>query len=320
MALYNILQMIEASEGIQATSDPNQKILVTARINEAAKELYEDQDFQEAKREEMFSIDVGSQVVALPWYVEYIRGWRFFNTRLPGSVDAKDNRYNDGKGNETWYMKWRDRGHFPLMREIANESTLRFTIPEPASDSIIINVIGATSLASKCQETVTLVAGQTEVETSGDFIKVFNIIKSAASQYDVTVYDAEDNVLSVIPNHRTFAMYHWIQIFDLDYTYITSPSAHVEILYKEKFNELVNDYDEFLFGDKYDKAIYWKYLAHQSKDQQATIGFEQKCSEVINKIQENEAVGSRRVMNFKKSPFLRMPYGQPFGPIRRWQV
>jgi hypothetical protein len=316
MALINILRMIEASEGIPATSDADQKVLVTARINEAAKELYEDQDFNEAKREDIFNIDVASQVIALPWYVEYIRGWRFFNSRLPGVVDTKDNRYNEGHGNETWYQKWRSKGFSPLMREISNESTLTFTIPEPEQEDITINIIGATALASKNQETVVIPAGSLSVESVGNYTKVNNIIKSAPCGFDITVTDAEDNVMSIIPNHRTYALYHIIQIFDWDNMYLTSTSAQVEILYKEKFNELVNDYDEFLFGDKYDKAIYWKYLAHQSKDQAVTQAFEEKCFGVLQKIADNESIGLRRVMNFRKSPYMKMPYGQPFGPKR----
>jgi len=317
MALLDILKMVEASEGIPCTSDADQKALATARINEAARELYEDQDFPESKREDIFNIDVSSQVVALPWYVEYVRGWRYFNSRLPGIMDAKDNRYGEGKGNEVWYNKWRTKGHFPLEREISNESTLRFTIPQ-AEDSIVeINIVGETSLSSRYQETVNIPVGSLDAETVSDFVSVRSIIKKNPCKYDITVLDADDNVMSVIPNNRTHVLYHWIQLFDWDNMYLTTTSAQVEILYKEKLSDLVNDYDEFLFGDKYDKAIYWKYLAHQSKDQEVTAGFELKCDDLLNKIHANESIGTRRVINFRKSPYLSMPYGQPFGPHRQ---
>src|SRR5574343_1636486 len=141
MALINILQMISADDGIDL-EDANQKSLLIQRVNEAAKELYEEQDFREALDEKMFNIDVNSQVVALPWYVEHMRGWRYFNNRMPGILEDKANRYGDGKGNETWYQKWRHIKHSPIQREISNESTLKFSIPEPESEDIVFNIVG----------------------------------------------------------------------------------------------------------------------------------------------------------------------------------
>jgi len=232
-------------------------------------------------------------------------------------LDAKENRYNEGKGNETWYQKWRSRGYHPLEREIANESTLKFSIPEVESVAFSINIIGATPNSSRVQETLTFSPGDILKESAVPFISIRNIVKSAPTQYDITVLDADGNTMSLIPNHKTYVLYHWIQIFDWDNMYIPTTSAQIEVLYKKKFDDLVNDYDEFLFGDKYDKAIYWKYLAHQSKDPAVTMVFEEKCNDVLNKIEANGSIGLRRVINFKKSPFIKMPYGQPFGPVRR---
>jgi len=317
MALLDILKMIDASEGIPIDDPANKQLLIT-RVNEAARELYEMEDFPEAKQEEIFDLNQDSQMVALPWYVEYVRGWRQYNSRLSGLVDAKDNRYNEGMGNETWYQKWRSKGHYPIMREIANESTLTLTIPQAEEAEFSVNIIGATSLSSRIQEKVTFAVGETTKETVNPYIwPIQNIIKSAPTMYDLVVTDADDLVLSLIPNHKEYVFYHWIQIFDWDYLYLSGLSSQVEILYKKAFDNLVNDFDEFLFGNKYDKAIYWKYLSHQSKNPEATVGFESKCQEVLDRISASESVGLRRVINFRKNPYSKLPYGQQFGPNRR---
>jgi len=318
MALLDILKMIEASDGI-SIENTAQKNLLVARVNEAAKELYEECDFREALGEEIFDFDKGSQVVALPWYVEYVRGWRLHHSRIPGMVDAMENRYNEGKGNETWFSKWREICHSPIMREISNESQLVFNVAEPEDEDVSITITGATVNADKTQETVTLIAGELSAVSLNPFLSpIINIQKSAPTKGNITVTDVEGNVLSVIPNHRTFALYKIVQIFDYDYLVMVDTSAQIEVLFKRRFSGLVNDYDEFLFGDKYDKAIFWKYKEHQANDVEAAAAFEGKCSNVLRKIEENQAVAVRRVVNFRKSPFVRLPYGNPFGPPRRW--
>jgi len=309
--------MVDAYDGVPI-DNPAEKKLLIQRVNEAAKDLYEKSNFQESLFEEIFNIDVNSQVIALPWYVEYVRGWRFFNSRIPGLLDSKENRYNEGRGNETWYQKWRHVKHSPIQREISNESQLVLSIPEAEDVEFDVNITGATANSDRRQDKITFAVGETEKTSTLAFKDpIVNLQKSTATKQNLTVADAEGNVLSVIPNHRLFALYKIIQIFDWDNMYIASTSAQVEVLFKKRFSEMVEDFDEFLFGDKYDKAIFWKYKEHTAKNIEAANAFASKCSEVLLNIEENEAIGTRRVINFRKSPFVGLPYGTPFGPVGR---
>jgi hypothetical protein len=310
MALLHILKLAAAKEGIQI-DDANQKALIIARINEAARELWESTDFAEALEEEVFDLNVSSQVVALPWYVEYLRGWRYFENRITGETAAKKNRYQDGYGNEVWTFRWRHVKFHPLQRSIENESVLKLSIPQVETVAFTVNIIGATPNASRVQETLTFNVGDTEKTSAGNFKEQFvAIVKDKAIQYDLTVKDVNGNILAVVPNHRTESKYHLVQVLDYDnYTFGVTNSS-VEVLFKRKYSDMVNDYDEFLYGDKYDKAIFWKYLEHKCADAEAARAYQTKCQEVLAEIAANEMAETKHNIAFTANPYFNMPYVQ----------
>ena len=316
MALLDILKLISADSGLPL-DDAGQKALLIARVNEAAKEIYEREDLPEALKEEIFDLNVDSQLVALPWYVEYIRGWRYFESRYSGELADKRNRYRDGVGNEMWLHRWRHVKYSPFQRDIQNESVLRLTIPEPESQDLEVSIIGATTNSSRVQETVKFLVGETEKITTGNFKDpVINILKSFPSAYDMTIYDVEDNILAVIPNHRLYSFYHIVQIFDTEAIMISATASAVEILFKQKYSDMINDYDEFLYGDKYDKAIFWKYKSHKSENVEAATAYELKCQQVLNEIASNIQAETKTNIGFTRNPYFRLPYGAKYQMYR----
>jgi len=320
MALLNILQMIGASDGITIT-DANEKLALVARVNEAARELYELEDFPESLEEELFNLDVASQMVSLPWYVEWIRGWRYYESRLRGETHDKRNRYSSDFGNELYFHRWRHFKFSPVSRDIVNESTLTLSIPEADDTKFTVSVVGATTNAARTQETITFEPGDLTHTTSGNFkAPLSGIVKDGPCKFDITVKDAEDNTLSVIPNHMTQIRYHVIQILDYESYSLDTQTNSVEILFKRKYQELVNDYDEFLFGDKYDKAIYWKYKSHQAENEKALAIYEIKCNDVLRSIQSTEAMGTKFQIGFARNPYFHMPYAIHKNSIRRYGV
>lgn len=308
MALLDILKILDSLDGIQ-TTDPAQKSLAIARINEAAKEIWESDDFPESLEEEVVDLNVDSQVVALPWYVEYLRGWRYFESRTTGELADKRNRYRDGNSSEIWSKRWRSIKHYPLMHDINNASILELTLPAPESEEFSVNIVGTTSNSTKTQETVTFAPGEIVKVSVGNFRDpIFNITKSKPTAYDITVTDVNGNVLARIPNHRVFCHYHLIQILDSESTVLTGTSSSVEILFKKKFNDLVNDYDEFLFGDKYDKAIYWKYKEHSADNTDSAKAYSIKCDQVLGDIAKNSMAETKLNIGFTRNAFFGLPY------------
>lgn len=317
MALIDILRMLAAKDGI-SIDNADMKALAIARVNEAALDLWESQDFPESLDEKVFDVDVDSQLVALPWYVEHLRGWRFLESREPGDIAAKQNRYNKGIGDEIWLTKWREIKHSPLKEAITNESVLTLSLPIAESAEFSVSIIGATPNSEKIQETLTFAVGETEKTTTGNFKDpIYNIIKSSPTAFNLTIKDAQDTELAVIPNHLTECFYKIIQLQDTETPFSFSWDAAVEFLFKRRFTKLVNDYDCFLYGNKYDNALYWKYKELNTDNLESAAAFHGKCDETLAKIQSSASIGVRRNIGFTKNPYFNLPYATPDRSYRR---
>jgi hypothetical protein len=316
MALLDILKLVASDEGINI-DDAGEKTSVITFVNKAAQEIYDQEDFPESLDEDTFDIDISSQIIALPWYAEHIRGWRFQDARIQGSVADKRNRYQDGIGNEVWQTRWRHKKHSALQRELTNESVLKVSVPIAETSTVTIDIIGTTSNSSNSKESLVFTPGDLTKTSVGNYKEpILTIRKDRATNYDFTVKDVNDNVVAVIPNHRNEAKYRIIQILDCDAFSFTSTMSTVEILYKKRFNPLVNDSDEFLGGDKFDMAVFWRYKEHRSEDVEKAVAFATKVDEVLSKITSNEQMGTRRAIGFVRNPYFNMPYHGKVPPRR----
>jgi len=187
MPLSKILLDIATETGIAVTND-NEKAWVIDKINDIAEEMYATQDITGCLREMTINIDadddgpVYSSLVALPYYVDQLRGLRF-SVILGGKIpmETMQPRYSLGHGwqNNPYSLPFRIvRDNAPLKRDISNASVLTFTIAEPQTADITLSVVGKTTNASRAQETVTLVAGDITVSTTGNFEDVETISKN----------------------------------------------------------------------------------------------------------------------------------------------
>lgn len=308
MALKDILDIVAREEGI-SIDNQGERSTAIAKINEAAKDLYEKSDFKEALKEEVFDLLVESQTVSLPWYVEHIRGWRWFESRIEGVINDKGNRYQSLYRDLIWFKEWRHVKHSPLKRDITNAGPLTLSIPKFESETFSITIIGATPNSDRISETINWGIDEKEKTTTNAFEEpIHSIIKSGPTNYNITIKDIDGEELSVIPNHRTQSHYKIIQIFDYESPVIIQNNSAVEVLFKERFTPLVNDNDVFLFEDKYDKAIFWKFKEHNAKNLEAAQGYFAKCEEVIYQIQSSENLGMRRFLAFSPNAFLNYNY------------
>jgi hypothetical protein len=304
--LLDILNDITAEDGIKT----EQRNLAIKRINDAAKEIYDMGDLYGLIRAEVFDLNQGASQVALPEYVGHVRGMRYYDTRLRISLENLGNRFKDGC-NDCWYLKFNELERQPLCRNISNQSTLSFSLPLPETEALQIYIQGPTNNSARAYETVNIAAGILTAESTGNYRSpLWSIRKNIATRYDLTIKDAEENILAVIPNYQLESRYHIYQIMDTQYTQFSGDGYAVETLFKKRFIPFKNDTDEFVGGSDYDKAIVWKYLENQASDVKAALALRVKCNDVVKNINDDAKTGKRERIEFVPGPFLNMSYGQ----------
>lgn len=277
-------------------------------INDASEEIYRTDDLVGATKELLLAIPAtDTKLLALPAYVQEIRGIRWYDSGFTIRQNTIHARFqNDGNGIKL--LNWRDLGMSPLQLQIANASTIVFSIPLVDTASVMLSVVGSTPNSSRVEETLTIPAGSLEVETAGNFDQIFSITKTASSLYDITATDADGNVLTLIPNNELSPKYKIIQIRD-DRIVGQIEDCGVEILYKDKFVPMVSDNDQFLDG-RYDDAIYWKFLEHwystQEGKEEDSILARAKCDEIMQQIAQDSTVAKDKYIQYGPNPFYNL--------------
>lgn len=304
--LKNVYDNLKTRIGFKDT----ERELVVNKVNDAWSEIYDSADLPESTDEFIADINVSSQVCTLPWFIDNIRKIRWYDPRLPLEVDAQENRYHEDRGNELWIRKWRKVKREALQRDIDNytQLTLKFALPE--TEDVTVVITGETTNSAYTNEEVVFVAGETEKTTVGNFVSVKSISKSKQTKYNLTVSDGDNNTLAIIPNHLFTFKYLTIQILDQVSSSLQQNFSSVEILYKKAFHPVLFDYDEFLWGNKYDMAVMWKYLEQNKNNYTEAEAAQIKCQQILNQIIANESPGIHSKIDFKANPFYGLPYRQ----------
>lgn len=242
MSVQNILALTSVKMGLNP-SDAGQRNVLLRFLNEAAYELYMQSDMAGSLMEQVFKIN-GDQTIALPNYVGELRAVREYNSMIPWSINQLRPRYNQSNWTDFW-RNFRLKNRAPLMASITNESLINITVPSVESTPITVSISGRTAIANQITETVTVNA--TSVSTTNQFLDVVAVSKSQITNYDVTLADVDNKLLTIIPNNELQA---WYQIVDVStMPWLTSSSStldhYVEILYKKALPYLSDDGDEF---------------------------------------------------------------------------
>lgn len=313
--LIDILKDIASRRG-EDPSDSDIREMLVFRINKAAREIHDKTDIQEAMDEMIVDINQQSQQVALPTSVYQVRGMRQYDPRRKVLVDDIKNRYNFENISDTWPLNWRQKRVSPIMREIANQSIIKVTIPKVEATDLQVTITGRTEHSHRASEAITIPAGSLEAEGALNFEEpIDSITKNRASLYDVTILDVNENILSVIPNTDTKISYKIFQVLDSDVSNSTLTSSNhsaIEVLYKVHFIPASNDQDSFWNTDKYDNAIMFKYLELYGNTEEAILNHTKSANDIAE-IQDGENVGVREKMDFKRPVYFELPY-QRMGP------
>jgi len=305
--LKDILIDLAALYGIDL-SNTNERNLLVIRVNHAARELHDKRDIPEALSELVADIDQYSQQVALPNYVYSVRAMRYYDSREKIDIENIKNRYHDGYGGDCWPLKFRQTKDSPICREIANLSTLVVTIPLEEEEEFSVTISGQTEHSTRDSETLVFSAGDTEKETTLNFKDIESIVKSKATKYDVTITDADDNVVAIIPNVKNDVSY---KIFQLTESDITGGSTYgaVEVLYLTQFMPAQEDSDTFWGTDKYDRTIIFKYRELYGEDDlNLSVAYGGKADKDLLEMHQADKPGKRERINFKPQPYFDLPY------------
>jgi hypothetical protein len=248
MALSDIKSILEEDLGVGSIS--------LARINRAAKELYINYELLDSQRE--VTLDRNrDELVALPWFVDKLIAVRPNTNYSKVRLNHRINKYRTGDWQDVLTLE--DAGRSPLHTNIMNAAVVKLSIPKPETAVFSVTITGGNNLSSSLSETITFAVGETE-KYSANRYRDIHAIAQVRHKYDLTISDIDDVELALLPNHLEEAQYRIIRTSDparlFSYIY-----AYVDVLFKPPYRPFVNDGDQFICGDRYDRAIVYKYLA-----------------------------------------------------------
>jgi len=303
MSLKYILEDIAADLGNKLTVTSERDKLIV-RVNTAAKKLYDENELEGCLREELFHVNVESNQITLPPRVGQVRGYRYAESGIKGDIVTQQARYHNGDwGRETWSLKFRELEKRSLYREIENETRLKIYVKETPTEAFKIIFNGKNSLSDKVQDIITFTAGSgapTFYYTVHSYTDVTSVIKEGWSAQNVYIEDADEILLSVIPNYETSLEHVVLQVSDTE----TAPEDWdgIEILYKMRYIPMLLDYDDFICGATYDDAIVYKYHElfnlKRSKDVEQAQAMKGLVKETLDAVGRNSKLGKRIPINW----------------------
>ena len=315
MPLIDLLKDLASDLGVDINSATEKEWLI-GKVNCATRDLYNQNDLLGCLREQLFLLGSTDQQISLPYYVFEIRAVRNYDTRYPVKLLDMSPRYQtEGWADSQDFYLWRiKRQASPVKAAWFSDGPLKFTLSAPASKDFTINIIGQTNQATKTQETLSVLVGQTEVTSANNYLAsvgVEAITKSDVTDEDILVTSLDGIEISDIPNSEKFPSFTIVQVQDKWQS--KAQTDMVEVLYKTRFTPFVNDYDVFPCGDIYEEAIYWNTLGHvwakNEGEQWVTkvIAANAKAQEQIEKIASNREAGRQARMSFGTSRWMYHP-------------
>ncbi len=321
MALKHILEDIGSILGFDLTN-ADQVSYLTEQVNHAAVELYNSMDLPGSMREQIFQVsDVDNYQTSFPHYVDKIRAIRFYNTS-GGKVRLEDMRprYHMHRWGNQGILTYRiKRSNAALADDIENAAPITFSLPTSKVEAanVVITVIGKTASAERVQETVTLVAGQSNVTTGEGYEEIISIIKQSVNNYNISITDIDGNVLGEIPNSELQTSYTIIQLRQDDFAPLYNnqyPLNTLEVLYKVKFTGFRNLYDEFP-APKCDKIIFWKFVEHfyayKPGMEQRALAAKIKVDGLLSELNTDDEMGKTIQIEYAPNPMFEAQKHQP---------
>lgn len=311
MSLRTILLDVASDLGLDL-SNADELAYHIAKVNDAAKEVYDTVDLPGCLREQIFQVDdTDNYQVAFPYYVHKIRAIRFYNT-IGGKISIQDMRprYHTNRWGAQESIKYIiKQQNAALCKNITNVAPLIFSLPDDVEENaaIVINIVGKTPSSARILESVTILAGETSVQTDNHFEEVESIEKTALNNYDIGITSIDGEELGDIPNAELRSNYTIVKIREDDLSLAVNNSYSlntIEVLYKTKFIPFFNNFDEFPAPDC-DKLISWKFMEHywsrKPGHAEESLLANGKFKEVLKTLITNDNIGKEMSPDRKKN-------------------
>lgn len=315
MPVGYILSQAGRKLGLNPAS-PNDRTTLLAWLNEAAVELYDESDQVGILMEAAFRIN-GDQTLSLPWYVGPPRAVRSLNAHHAWDLNQMRPRYNQIAWKDMW-SNFRLRNTQALQNTVTNSAPGSISVSVVETPPIVVTLVGPTDTASNCVEVITMDA-LTKSYTN-NFTDFVTVMKDRVNDVDVTLFDADNNVLTVIPNCFMEARY---QILDISaYPFGTQPnnmlSNYVEVLYKRALTWLSNDGDSFPSKTDYDNILVNKMLQLSAEEQgkaDLALAYDSKATRSSARKHEDQNRGTDDMIALARNPHDRL-HGRMSGSRR----
>lgn len=305
--LIDILQPFCADTGYDIVSD---RSIALSYINRAAKEIYKSLEADAIMREVTLVVPTNQQVT-LPPYIGHARGMRQvpictglnygWGYNFPMN-EIGSPRYLSNAWKDKW-TGWRLKGKVPLSTSITNASLLTLTVSATETPNVEVVITGSTTNSQRISETVTMSA--TSVATTNSFATIDSIVCVDFRTYDITISDASGNELAILYNSEKQTRYLLVDVSQYSWVWYSDCPSLVEVLYKAKFYNFINDTDEFAAED-YEEAIRCKamefYFAPQANKETQALGWRLASTQAINIATQCAEVGEQRKIVHAPNP------------------
>jgi len=315
MPLNTIRTEIASDLGIKIDST-NQRDYLDAKINRAAKEIWDTFDLRNSLREQIFLLETSQQLITLPFYVYRLRKVRSYDYVYPIRRLGMAPRYHYNNWQPP-FLQWRTiREEAPLGRDIENQGLITLTLSAAATVAVVFYIIGKTPNSQKVQEPIIFSVGDTAKTTVNQYEDIETIAKNKVIDQDCTITDMDGNTIAALPNSELKTSYTVVQVLDRYQVFDQTPLT--EVLYKARFTPFKNDNDQFPCGEQFDDAIYWKTIELLSAKKEGedaiakTLGANAKCRSLVDKIEAINYDGEAQPVNFAPCPYYNLFTDYPF--------
>jgi hypothetical protein len=283
-------------------ANPDTRVVYLNFINEAAEEIYESHDPAGCLEEVYVRVQPGSEI-ALPPFVGELRAVRDVEWKTPFTLKDMRPRYHAFQWTNEW-KNWRHKGYSPTCTEITNAAPLRYEITE-ADETVTVTTHGQTANSNRITDE--FVMDDTEKVGVESFQFIESIRKSAYTDYDINIYDVNDNVMSIIYNNELEARYVVIDVSLYPNQSCCGDGRIMEVLYKKRLRKLSQDGDCFPVPDYdklvADKAIQLWYERQEGKEKIAILK-DQKIARTIQQKMQHKEGPLIKSMRFNRNPLL----------------
>jgi hypothetical protein len=272
MALLDILSNVAPDVGAQdLDNNPEIRTYLVDKINQACEELYDRNDIPGCLRECYVRVTANKQI-ALPPFIGKVRAIRENSLKYPWTLRDLRPRYHYEEWKDIQY-NWRLIGFTPICIDISNSAPFTYTI-HAADSTLYIDTVGSTLNSKRVADRITM--SSTSVTGAVSFNAIESIKVNKLADYDITISDADGNVVAVLYNDQLTTRYAWYDVSQYPETGDCSDGRFVmEVLYKLPLQVLKEDTDSFPVPG-YDNAIALKTIQiilekQEGKEQRAML-------------------------------------------------